>query len=153
MEETSDMVQMNQYGRTSWPWSVSRNLCLLGLLLTTLNTNRAFAQVDQGTVTGVVQDNSGAVIPGAKMTLTNTDSGLVLHAKADTKGVYVFSPIKIGHYTVSASAPSFETTVQENLKVDLDQKLNITVTLKPGNVSETVTITSAPPYCRIRRRA
>ena len=139
------MVKMNQCRRTSGLWCVLRSLCLTGLFLTTLNMNDAFAQVDQATITGVVQDSSGAVIPGAQLTLINTDSGLVLHSKADSKGVYVFSPIKIGHYSVSASAPSFETTLQQNLKLDLDQKLNVAVTLKPGNVSETVTVTSAPP--------
>ena len=99
---------------------VLRSLCLVGLLLTVLSANRAFAQVDQGTITGVVQDSTGAVIPGAEASLTNTDSGLLMRAKAGGSGVFEFSPIGIGHYTLSVSAPNFETTVQENLKLDLD---------------------------------
>src|ERR1035437_2465668 len=51
-----------------------RNLCLLGILLSVLCANRALAQVDQGTITGLVQDSTGAVVPGAVMTLTDRKS-------------------------------------------------------------------------------
>jgi Carboxypeptidase regulatory-like domain/TonB-dependent Receptor Plug Domain len=139
------MIQATQSGRAAGLWCVLRGLCLIGILLTVANASKTFAQVDQGTITGVVQDSAGAVIPGADITLTNTDSGLIMHAKAGASGVFVFSPIKIGHYTLGASAPRFQTTLQQDLKLDLDQNLNIAVTLKPGNVSETVTVTSAPP--------
>ena len=125
-------------------WFFVRSFCLMGLLLAVLNV-RVFAQVDQGTITGVVQDTSGAVIPGADVTLTNTDDGLMLHAKSNGSGVFVFSPIKIGHYTVSASTANFETTVQQNLTLHVSDQLNVNLVLKPGNVSETVTVSSAPP--------
>ena len=110
-----------------------------------LQTRSALAQVDQGTITGVVQDNEGAVVPGAQVTLTNTDTGLVLQTKTNGSGVYIFSPIKIGHYKVSAVAPGFQTTMQENLLLNLDERLNVGLTLKLGNVSQTVTVTNAPP--------
>ena len=132
-------------GRSVVLWSVIRSFCLIGLLMTVLNVGRACAQVDQGTITGVVQDTSGAVIPGADVTLTNTDDGLMLHAKSNGSGVFVFSPIKIGHYTVSASTANFETTVQQNLTLHVSDQLNVDLVLKPGNVSETVTVSSAPP--------
>jgi hypothetical protein len=110
-----------------------------------LATPKVFAQVDQGTITGVVQDNTGAVIPGAQVKLTDTDTGLVLQAKANGDGIYVFSPIKIGNYSVSATEPGFETTSQENLRLDIQERLNVVLTLKPGGASETVTVTTAPP--------
>ncbi len=125
--------------------SILRVLSILGIVSLVFFANHAFAQVDQGTIAGVVQDPSGAVIPGAKIMLTNVDNGLVLNAKADGSGVFVFTPIKIGHYSLSASAPNFETTVQQSLKLDLDQRLNVPLVLRPGQVSETVTVTSAPP--------
>ena len=104
-----------------------------------------FGQADQGTITGVVQDSSGAVVAGASVTLTNVDTGLVVKAKADTGGVYVFSPVKIGSYTVSASASGFETTTETNVHLDLQQRLNVVVTLKPGAATETVTVSSEAP--------
>src|SRR6202167_314356 len=105
----------------------------------------AFAQVDQGAINGVVRDSTGAVVPHALVTLTNTDTNFVLQGKSDGKGEYSFSPIKIGNYTVSATAPGFETTTQENVRVNIQDRLSIDIALKPGGVKETVTVTGAPP--------
>jgi hypothetical protein len=102
-------------------------------------------QVDQGAITGVVADTTGAIVPGADVTLTNTDSGLVLHTRTDTNGVYTFSPIRIGNYTVSATAKGFQTTTQQNAHVDVQQRLSVNLALQPGSVSQTVTVTTAPP--------
>ena len=104
-----------------------------------------FGQADQGTITGVVQYSTGPVVAGASVTLTNVDTGLVVKAKVDTGGVYVFSPVKIGSYTVSASASGFETTTETNVHLDLQQRLNVVVTLKPGAATETVTVSSEAP--------
>lgn len=114
-------------------------------ILLTLSTRCALAQLDQGSISGVVQDSSGRVIPGADITLTNKDTGLLQHQKSNGSGFFVFSPVKIGHYSVTATAAGFQTIVQENLQLDLDQKLNVALTLKPGTVTETVTVSSAPP--------
>ncbi|MGC1872891.1 MAG: carboxypeptidase regulatory-like domain-containing protein [Acidobacteriaceae bacterium] len=106
---------------------------------------QAFAQVDQGAITGVVKDSAGAIIPSAEVTLTNTDTGLALQSMTDKSGVYVFSPIKIGNYRVSATAPGFKTTSQEHVHLDIQERLNIVISLKPGATSQTVTVSSAPP--------
>jgi outer membrane receptor protein involved in Fe transport len=105
----------------------------------------AFAQQDQGAITGVVQDGEGAVVPGAQVTLTNVDTGLILQRKSDASGVYVFSPVKIGNYRVSATAPGFKITSQEHVHLDIEQRLNVVIALKPGDVTQTVTISGEPP--------
>jgi hypothetical protein len=105
----------------------------------------ASAQVDQGTITGVVQDASNAVIPGVQVTLTDTDTGLVLQNQTNGSGIYVFTPVKIGNYKISATSPGFETTTRENLHLDLEQRLNVVLVLKPGVVTETVTVTDEIP--------
>jgi hypothetical protein len=122
-----------------------RNLCLLGILLTVLGANRAVAQVDQGTITGLVQDSTGAVVPGVLMTLRNVDTGLIQHAQSNAGGVFVFSAIPIGHYTLGAAAQSFKTTVQQNITLHVADRLNINMVLKAGSVTESVTVTTAPP--------
>ncbi len=121
-----------------------RHLALV-LLFAITTTSLAFGQADQGTITGVVQDSTGAVVGGASVTLTSVDTGLVVKAKADGAGVYVFSPVKIGSYTVTASAAGFQTTTETNLHLDLQQRLNVVVTLKPGAATETVTVSSEAP--------
>jgi Carboxypeptidase regulatory-like domain len=114
-------------------------------LVLMLCPQKTFAQADQGAVVGIVTDSTGAVIPGAQVTLTDTDTGLVLKAKSNATGDYYFAPIKTGHYTVSVTAPGFETTEQQNIVVHVQDRLNIPIKLLPGNVSQTVTVTSAAP--------
>jgi hypothetical protein len=91
-----------------------------------------------------VKDSAGAVVQNAPVTLTNTDTGLVLQVKSDGSGVYVFSPVKIGNYEVSATAPGFQTTTQQHVHLDIQQRLNVVIELKPGNVSQSVTVSNAP---------
>ena len=105
----------------------------------------AFGQVDEGSVTGVVQDATGAVVPGAKVTLLNTDQGLSQATTTDASGVYTFSPVRIGNYSLSATAPGFSVTTQQNVKVAVSQNLRVNLELKTGAATETVEVTTAPP--------
>ena len=105
----------------------------------------SFAQVDQGSITGVVQDATGAVVPGASVTLKNTDQGITLETKSTASGNYTFSPVRIGHYTVTVALPGFATTTQEALTVGVGQELQVNVTLKVGSTGEQVEVTAAPP--------
>lgn len=121
-----------------------RSLFLLAFL-SLLPVSRMFAQADQGTITGTVTDTTGAVVPNAQVTLTSTDTGLVLKTTADGNGVYTFSPIKIGNYSVSGTATGFSTTTQQNVHLDVQQRLAVNLQLKLGAATETVEVTTAPP--------
>lgn len=115
------------------------------LLLTFIAISSRAQFLDQGALTGVVQDPSGAVVPNAKVTLTETDTNLKLTGKTDHSGVYTFSPIKIGHYSITVSAPGFQTTTQQNVSVDIGQRASVSITLQPGAVSASITVSTAPP--------
>jgi hypothetical protein len=129
--------------RVAW---LLHGFCILSLaVMGLLASNRAFGQLDQGAITGVVQDSSGGAIPNAAVTLKEVDTGLVLTGKTNAEGIYVFSPIRTGNYSISASAPNFETTVQEHIAVHVTDRLNIPITLKPGTVAQTITVSAAPP--------
>src|ERR1700760_3067482 len=101
---------------SSWkrlnPTFVASAVAAMLLLLTSPYSS---AQTDQGAITGVVQDSTGAVIPNVEVTATNVDTGLVLQIKSNKSGIFVFSPLKIGNYTVSASLKGFRTVSHENL--------------------------------------
>lgn len=118
-------------------WSMA-----LFLVIAVLAPIDASAQADQGTITGVVRDTSEGIIPNAAVVLTNLDTGLVLRSTSNAEGVYVFSPIKIGRYQVSATAPSFTPTLQTGLNLNIQQRLTANLTLKAGAVSETVEVNS-----------
>src|ERR1035441_6010645 len=108
-----------------------------------LAAQAAFAQVDQGAITGTITDATGRVIQGASITLVNNDTNLSFTDSTDNNGFYRFSPIKIGLYTLTVSAPNFETRKQENIRVNVSQTVGLNLSLKPGAVTETVTVTSS----------
>lgn len=136
-------------------WLRRANLAsaVLGLSTLLLFTTMAFGQADQGTITGVVEDSAGAAIPGAQLTLTETDTNLVLKTASNGSGIFIFSPIKIGDYKLSATAPGFSTVTQEHLHLNVQQRLNVPVTLSPGSVSQTVTVNDAPPLLQTQDAA
>ncbi len=118
---------------------------IIGLLSFAPVAHIVRAQVDQGAVTGTIEDTSGAVVVHAQVTLQDAATGLTLKTRTNGSGFYVFPPVKVGVYSVTATAPGFKQSVQENVRVDVQSRLMIDLTLRPGANSETVTVTGAPP--------
>ncbi len=100
----------------------------------------AYGQVDQGAVTGIIRDTQNKVIVGATATLVDRDTNLTLVRQTGDSGDYTFSPVKIGNYTLTVSAPGFATAVQENIHVDVSQTVGLSLILHPGAATETVTV-------------
>ena len=119
--------------------------CLALAFVCFLLVQTANAQVDEGSITGTVQDSSGAVVAGARVTLLNTDVGLSIEATSNGSGSYSFNPVRIGHYTLSVTARGFAKTTQENIQVAVSQNVLVNVQLKPGAQTETVEVTDTPP--------
>jgi len=131
--------------RNSFAWIRRLSFILIACLGVAVSAQYVLGQVDEGTITGTVADTTGAVVPGAQVTLLNTDVGLKLEAKTNSSGAYTFTPIRIGHYTVTATAKGFAKTTQSNVTLQVAQVLQVNIQLKPGAASETVEVTSAPP--------
>src|SRR5579871_5810484 len=125
------MEQRKTLGGTMIQGRHRRALAVFALVFLLAQVRLLFGQLDQGTITGVAQDPSGAVIGNADVTLTNVDEGIVLKSKTDGAGIYIFSPIKIGNYSVTIAAPGFETTTQTGIHVSIQSRMNVIVTLKP----------------------
>lgn len=111
------------------------------LLLTTSAT--CFAQFSGG-VQGTVQDTSGAAVPKATVTLTNTDTSVSQDAVSDDAGVYRFVSLAPGPYVVTGSAPGF-SAAKVAFRLTTDETRNVTITLAIGQVSSNVTVTSEAP--------
>src|SRR3954471_2190978 len=122
-----------------------RYITFLAAFICSMSPSQAFGQVDQGTITGLISDSTGAAVPEATVTLTNVENNLVLQGKSDSSGVYIFSPVKIGNYKISASHAGFSTTNQQNVHLDVQQRLAVNITLATGEVNTGVHVTSAPP--------
>ncbi len=118
---------------------------LAALVVTGVASENLLAQVDTGTILGTIKDPSGAVIPHAKVSLTNEGTNFTITTTAGGDGSYVFTPIKIGTYTVTAESPGFAKEVRTHLKLNIDEQLVANLTLRPGVVTQTVQVTAAPP--------
>ncbi len=116
-------------------------LLLVGLLVPA----NVMAQVDMGSISGIVRDPSGAGIPNAKVVLTNEDTNITVSTITGSEGQYTFSPVKIGRYSVSASVTGFQTVQQKNVTVDVQQKVNLDISLVLGQATEMVVVNAAPP--------
>src|SRR5207247_290598 len=103
------------------------------------------AQVDTGSITGIVADASGAVVSGAKVTLTNEGTGASLTTTTGGDGGYKFSPVRIGNYKLSVTSQGFQTTTQSGVQVNIGSSIGLNLTLKPGSQTETVEVTRATP--------
>ena len=101
--------------------------------------------MDTGSITGTVTDTSGAVVSGAKVTLTNEGTGTNLSTATGADGVYEFSPVRIGSYKLDASAQGFKKELQIHVVVDVSARVLVNFKLQPGAVSETVEVTSTAP--------
>src|SRR3984893_9403484 len=103
------------------------------------------AQVDAGTILGTVTDTSGAAIRGANVTLTNEGTNAALSTTTGSDGGYKFTPVKIGNYTLSTNYQGFTTTTERHVPVNVGAEVVVNFSLKPGQVSEIVEVTSTTP--------
>lgn len=111
--------------------------CLLGAALP------SFAQFDTATVVGTVKDNTGGVVPGATVTLTNLDTGVAIVRVTDENGSFEFITVRIGRYKVAAELQGFSTAVADNVQVTVGARQRVDLSLAPGQVSETVQVVGA----------
>ena len=108
-----------------------------------LSISVAFAQFDTAAVLGTVKDSSGAVIPGAKVTLENVKTGVINVATANSSGNFDFVNVNIGDYRVKAEAPGFKASVTESFNVAVSARQRVDVTLSVGEASQTVAVEGA----------
>ena len=98
-----------------------------------------------GTIGGTVVDPSGALIPGAKVTVTEVGTGLSRGATSDEQGRYVIPSLRPATYELTSENPGFSKFVQRGITLLADQNLTLNVTLRVGGVTEEVTVEAAPP--------
>jgi hypothetical protein len=108
--------------------------------LVVLSPVAVFAQSTFGTVLGTVTDNSGAVVPKAKVSLTDTDENTSRATLTDAKGEYEFVNTKPGHYKVEVAAPGFKLFAATDLLLVARQTLRVDVSVQVGQVATAVQV-------------
>lgn len=99
------------------------------------------AQVDTGTILGTVRDASGAVVPGAKVTIENEGTSVTQTTTTSASGNYVFTPLRIGTYRVEVEQPGFKKQRKTGQELNIQQQLVVDFLLEPGEVTTTVDVT------------
>ncbi|HWC00625.1 MAG TPA: carboxypeptidase-like regulatory domain-containing protein, partial [Bryobacteraceae bacterium] len=115
------------------------------LLLVLLGAAPLAAQSTFGTILGTVTDGSGAVIPGAKVVITNQGENTSRSTLADHQGNYEALNLKAGTYRVTAEATGFKSFEVEGLSLIARQTMRVNVTLEVGAVTETVRVDALAP--------
>ncbi len=100
----------------------------------------ALAQTGTSRVTGVVQDTTGAVVPGATVTLTNEGTNIVFSATTTSAGIYVFDSVQLGTYTVSVEKQGFKKFVSKGNVLGAGQPLTINAQLAVGETQEVIEV-------------
>lgn len=106
---------------------------------------RADAQLGGGTINGTVTDPSGSIVPGASIVAENVATKVKTTRQTTDAGVYVITPLPPGEYKITVSVSGFQTLIQEKVIVDALTSVTVNLTLKVGDVAETVTVEGAPP--------
>jgi len=113
---------------------------LMGLLFILLAALSLPAQTFRGTILGTVTDPSGAVIPGAKVTVKNTGTGLQRSTETSADGSYSAPELPIGTYTVTVTQTGFQTFVATGVTVDVATERRVNASLKTGEISTRVEV-------------
>jgi Carboxypeptidase regulatory-like domain len=101
---------------------------------------QSHAQQTTASISGTVKDPSGAVLPQAQVTATNTSTGSVDKTVADAAGVYTFPSLRVGTYTISAEQTGFTTATLSGITLQIYQKAVVDIVMHVGGTAQTVTV-------------
>jgi hypothetical protein len=123
-------------------------IVLLALAVVALMPLLVWGQAGYGSIGGSVQDPSGAVVPNAKVTITNLATGVATHATSTGDGRYMAVQLPPGNYQIGVEADGFKKYVASGIVVQVDDKLSINASLVLGATTETVTVSTEAPQLR-----
>ncbi len=105
----------------------------------------AVAQITTATIVGTVSDSNGAILLGAQVTARNVDTGLIRTVSSGEEGTYRIEFLPVGNYVIEVTATGLKKTSRSGIVLQVNDTARVDVSLTVGDVSETVTVTEAPP--------
>jgi type 1 fimbria pilin len=121
-------------------WKRTLVLFLSAITVVILSAAPAAAQRTTANLRGTVTDASHALVPGATVTVTNQDTGLTRTMATNASGVYSFSELPVGKYTIKVELQGFKTTTRTDIVVGVAENREIDVELAPGSITESVNV-------------
>jgi len=119
----------------------------LGLIL--LTSVRVYAQVSGATMTGTVNDATGAVIPNAQLSIQNVATGEVRGVTTDKAGFYTAPNLLPGSYEVTVTAPGFSTEVRSGITLTVGAQQVLKITMNVGQISQKVEVSGEAPAVQL----
>jgi len=116
---------------------------VLALLVSIVTASTAFAQFETGTVVGTIKDSTGAVLPGTKVTLTNTQTGVTNEKTSDANGSYEFFTVRPGAYVITAEKDGFSIALVDNVQVTVGARQRIDLNMAVGQLTEKVEVSAS----------
>jgi hypothetical protein len=119
-------------------------LCLLAAM-------PAYSQAVSATLLGTVTDSSGAVVPNAKVTVTEINTGVARTSQTNESGNYTFPDLAPGQYAVTVESQGFKKENRRDISLIVNSSTRVDIQLTPGNITETIEVTGAPPLLQTDR--
>src|SRR5712692_4114861 len=115
------------------------------LVFTICMAGAAYGQLTRGFISGTVQDPSGALVTGVKITISNVETNLKRDAETNSVGVYRFVAVEPGFYDLEFTKAGFETTKVTRIEVSTTREVVVNETLGVAGVASTIQVQEAPP--------
>ncbi len=110
-----------------------------------------FSQAVSGSLVGTVTDVSGAVVPSARVTVTETNTGISRTGATNPSGGYVFTNLNAGRYRVEIEQPGFSKAVRDGIDVFVNSTVRVDIQLRPGEITQTVDVVAEVPLLQTDR--
>ena len=123
-------------------WICALILCVAGITV---------GQAVNGSLLGTITDATGAVVPGARVIATNTNTGIAHSTTAASSGNYSFPNLQPGTYNISVEQEGFKKEARSGVDVQVNSSVRIDLALQPGSVTETLTVTAETPMLQTDR--
>jgi hypothetical protein len=130
-----------------------RRVIQIGVLcaISILSAVTSYGQAVNGTLLGTVTDSSGAVVPNAKVTATEVNTGISRSGQTNESGNYALPDLTPGHYAVTVDAAGFKKEMRKDIDLIVNSSTRVDIQLQPGAITEVVEVTGAPPLLQTDR--
>jgi hypothetical protein len=130
--------------------SLNRFRCIVSILILSLSPS-LFGQAVNATLLGTITDSTGATVTGAKVTATETATGLIHESVTNESGNFTFPDMPPGRYSITAEAKGFKKDTHQNIDLLSNSSTRVDVAMVTGSVSEEVLVTTAPALLQTDR--
>ncbi|GAB4230865.1 MAG: hypothetical protein Kow00109_02790 [Acidobacteriota bacterium] len=126
-----------------------RRWLVLCLLFFVAGGGVCWGQILEGTISGLVKDPTGAVLPGVEITLVHVERGTRRTTVTNDEGRYYATSLPVGTYEIIAELPGFKRYERKDVRVDAGSQVRVDITMEVGEITESITVTGGAPLIQL----